>query len=155
MMSKYFGRWAAPRLALCALVALSSCAGPRGVAVGEVPFRVMEHYYFAGDTLPGEAMMTRRSVFDRYYGMAAVMGRGGQPEVIDFSRRFAVGVVLPLTHDETEVRVRRVSRQGDTLRVGYEVRVGRRGMTSTMRPMTLITLDRRYLAPRCVLVREY
>ena len=99
-------------------------------------------------------MVTTRSEFDKRYGEAAVMGKNGQPTDIDFGRQLAIGVVLPLTNDHVEVRPTRLTADGDTLVLYYQVETLERNMSSTMRPMALVVVDRNHKRGYCRLQRE-
>lgn len=137
---------------------LASCAIRRqnsDFRTVSVPYVQARHYFFNNDVpVPVQPMVTTRGDFNRLFGMAAVMGRGGEPTPIDFSRQFAIAVVLPLTNDHTTVEPGVLVAHGDTLTLHYRVRIGRRATMSTMRPMTLLVVDRRYLSRTCLLVRD-
>ena len=139
------------------LTILAACgaAGSLRRAQTDVPFTVAHHYYYKSYTeAPANPMVTTRAEFDKRYGEAAVMGKNGQPTDIDFGRQLAIGVVLPLTNDHVEVRPTRLTADGDTLVLYYQVETLERNMSSTMRPMALVVVDRDHKRGYCRLQRE-
>lgn len=142
--------------ALCATLAcaavLSSCASAKHTAT--VGYTEARNYFFRGDaTAPTDPMITTQEQFDALFGAAATMGPDGTPTPIDFSRQFAIAVVLPETDMATDLRLCQLTRQGDTLSLGYAVKQGKR-QTYTMRPVAIAIVDRRDMPGSVKLVRE-
>lgn len=126
-----------------------------GTGVRNVEFEMARNYYFNSDAMvPANPIVTTRKQFERLYGAAAVMGKDGNPTTIDFKHQFVIGIVLPLTNDETEIVPTRLTTDGKRLVLYYDVSIGARNMSSTMRPMAIVLVDRGYLAGECLLQRE-
>lgn len=151
-------RPASVAVAVAVALLLGACAATKGRRPRQqqtVAYDRADHYFFNNDAeVPRNPMVTSRQDFERLYGMAAVMGRGGQPTPIDFTRQFVIGIVLPLTNRHTEIVPGPLVQRGDTLTLHYRVKVAGREMSSTMRPMELIIVDRSHRAKVCVLQEE-
>lgn len=110
----------------------------------EVPFTVAEHYFFNnGQEIPANPKITSEETFKKLFGMAAVMGANGKPTDIDFTKQFVLAVVCPLTDVYTEIKPLKVEEKGDTLYYHFDVTTGEK-QSSTMRPLSLIILDKKY-----------
>ena len=144
---------------LGAMLGLLVCCGTHKKAFSEVrnvEFTVLRNYYFNSDAIvPANPVVTTREQFEKLFGAAAVMGKDGIPTAIDFKRQFVIGIVLPLTNDETEVVPTHLTTDGKMLVLYYKVNMGARNMSSTMRPMALVAVDRLCLAGECLLQREW
>lgn len=142
-----------------AAMLMVSCAAPRKSNSGnpaDVKYTLARNYYYVNDAGdPGSPMVTTRKTFDRMFGMAAVMGKDGEPTPIDFAHQFVIGIVLPLTNDHTEIIPGRLVAHGDTLTLHYTVKVSERNMSWTMRPMELIIIDRTHLPKVCRLQEDH
>ncbi len=143
---------------LATAVIMVSCAVQRKSAPGkptDVRYTLARNYYYVNDADdPQSPMVTTQRAFDRLFGMAAVMGKGGEPTHIDFSRQFVIGIVLPLTNDNTEVVPTRLVAHGDTLTMHYRLKTTERNMSWTMRPMAIVVVDRRHQPKTCRLARD-
>ncbi len=137
---------------ICAAVALlvTSCATMQKNEGKSVKFKEANHYFFRNDaTVPTNPLVTTQEEFDKLYGMAAVMGKDGLPTTIDFSKQFAIGIVLPVTNDDTEITPEKLLSNGDTLTLHYSTKVNAHNMSWQMRPMSLIIVDKKHLKPHC------
>ena len=124
---------------LFAATMLLACNTPK-----EVPFVEARNYFVRNDApLPAPEKITSQEEFDQYFGMAAFMGKDGQPTIIDFSRQFVLPVVLPVTEVETEIVPTKLQCQGDTLFYTYEVRLGEE-IRYSIRPLSIIVVDKQY-----------
>ncbi len=125
-------------------------------AKSTVPFTEANHYFFRNDAqMPSSPKITTQQEFESYFGMAAVMGDGGQPTAIDFDQQFVIAVVMPVTDIETEIDPEKVELEDNTLTYTYEVEMGEK-QTYTSQPISIIILNKKYqdaqvkLAPRTV-----
>jgi len=87
---------------------LASAAGATLLAAcattGEVPYREETHYFVKNNlSEPPMGKFTSQAQLDSCFGVAAVMGPGGVPEQIDFSREFVIAVSQPVTSVETRI----------------------------------------------------
>lgn len=111
----------------------------------DVPFEVAHNYFVRNDvTEPIPAKIASQDEFERYFGMAAFMGKKGQPTPIDFETQFVIAVVLPETSHSTELRAERLSDDGQKLTFTYHVDVADKENTWTQVPVLLIVVDRQY-----------
>lgn len=139
---------------LAAIVTACGTMNNKQKDADDIRYTVADHYFFNNNaSIPENPVVTTQEVFDSLYGAAAVMGKNGEPTAIDFDKQFVIGVVLPLTNDYTEITPVRLSRHDSILTLSYRVSIGERNLSWTMRPMTLIIVDRKYLSPSCVLKR--
>ena len=111
----------------------------------EVPFMEAHNYFVRNDvTEPVPAKIGSLDEFERYFGMAAFMGKNGQPTPIDFEKQFAIAVVLPETNHSTELHAESLTADGSKLIFIYSVDVASEENTWTQVPMLLILVDRKY-----------
>jgi len=126
-------------LMLFAAAMLVACNTPK-----DVPFIEAHNYFVRNDApLPAPQKITSQEEFERYFGMAAFMGKDGQPTAIDFGKQFVLPVVLPVTDVETEIVPTQLQCQGDTLFYTYEVRLGE-AIRYRIQPLSIIVVDKQY-----------
>ena len=137
---------------LVALLCLAGCEHD-GHSDG-LPYKEAEHYFLRNDVdgrnVPVQ-IKTQRD-FNRYFGMAAVMG--GQPTPIDFDRQFVIAIVLPETNHTTGIHPGTLSDKGDSLQLEYGVSVDPAENTWTSVPLSLLVVDKRYERPSVALLRK-
>ena len=130
------------KLIILALAALcfSSCGQKK-----EVPF-TEAHNYFVRNDVTGSVPTKIGSLdaFERYFGMAAFMGKKGQPTPIDYEKQFAIAVVLPETNHSTELHAVNLKDNGQKLTFTYHADVAPEENTWTQVPMLLIFVDRKF-----------
>lgn len=122
----------------------------------DVPFEVAHNYFVRNDvTEPIPAKIASQDEFERYFGMAAFMGKKGQPTPIDFETQFVIAVVLPEASHSTELRAESLSDDGQKLTFTYHVDVADKENTWTQVPVLLIVVDRQYERDRVELNRAH
>ena len=122
--------------------------------VPEVPFTVVRNYFFRNDAvIPGNPMVNDKASFDRLFGAAAFMGKGGEPTAIDFGRQFVIAVVNPVTDILTELEPVSLSRNGGELIFTYKEKLGEK-QTWSMQPLLMVAVDREYEAASVRIVKE-
>ena len=132
---------------LCAVLTAWACQSAQ-----DVPFTEVDHYYFRNDAaIPGSPRIDSQEAFNALFGPAAVMGTGGQPPAVDFSKEFVIAVVEPVTDVLTELLPVSLDRQGGDLIFTYEERTGET-VGWSMQPLLLIKVDRAYDATNIRLV---
>ena len=78
------------RILIILLAAMLAACGQKK----DVPFEVAHNYFVRNDvTEPIPAKIASQDEFERYFGMAAFMGKKGQPTPIDFETQFVIAVV--------------------------------------------------------------
>lgn len=129
------------RILIILLAAMLAACGQKK----DVPFEVAHNYFVRNDvTEPIPAKIASQDEFERYLGMAAFMGKKGQPTPIDFETQFVIAVVLPETSHSTELRAESLSDDGQKLTFTYHVDVADKENTWTQVPVLLIVVDRQY-----------
>lgn len=140
------------KLTLTAIIAVSMfCISCRSVNAGadssvkDVPFEAAGHYFLKNDVaqMPPAAVYSAEE-FERYFGMAAVMGKNGQPTEIDFGRQYVICIALPATDISTVINaVSLVDNGKGEIVLKYEVRRGAE-QTYTTQPLLLLVVDKKY-----------
>ena len=126
-------------IALAAMM-LAACGQKK-----DVPYEVAHNYFVRNDVTESvPAKIGSLDEFERYFGMAAFMGKKGQPTPIDFEKQFAIAVVLPETNHSTELHAESLTADGSKLIFIYSVDVASEENTWTQVPMLLILVDRKY-----------
>lgn len=142
-------------IALACVVAMVACTSRKANVADdpgrEVTFTVAQRYFFNnGQEIPASPKITNETEFKRLFGMAAVMGKNGQPTEIDFAKSFVVALVEPVTDIETELTPVKVVERGDSLFYTYERRTGEK-QSFSMQPVSIIILDKKYAEKEIVL----
>ena len=133
-------------LAMASLLVLAGCTAhkPAEANVENVPFQVAKNYFFKNDQpLPASPKITTAAAFDRLFGMAAFMGKDGQPTAIDFDKQFVLAIVLPVTDMSTQIMSLKVEAKGNKLFYYYEVKTGEQ-LSFSIQPVSIIILDKQY-----------
>ena len=109
-----------------------------------VPYREARNYFFNnGDTLREGQKITNRKDLDRYFGLAAFMGKGGEPMRINFSKEFILPIVLPETDVETDIKAIVLTGNAQTLHLSYRVETGeKQGFTT--QPIKLLVVSNEF-----------
>lgn len=147
--------------ALLCLMA-SACTGQKrmtgynnsaSVESDTVPYATVNNYFVRNDADSVPTVITSEAQLEQYFGMAAYMGKGGEPTEIDFSKRFVIAVALPETDISTEIYP--ASLTGDANReLVFTCRMESGDRQSyTIRPFTMIMVDKQYEAPVRVVMR--
>jgi len=111
----------------------------------EIPYEVAHNYFVRNDvtgTVP--AKICSPEEFESYFGMAAFMGKNGQPTSIDFETQFAIAVVLPETNHSTELHAGSLTDDDSKLTFSYRVDIAPEENTWWQVPMLLIFVDRQF-----------
>lgn len=145
-------------IALACVVAMTACTSRKTAlaedAGQEVAFTVAQHYFFNnGQEIPASPKITSEAEFKRLFGMAAVMGKNGQPTEIDFGKSFVLALVEPITDVETELTPVKVVEKGDTLFYTCEVKKGEK-QSFSMQPVSIIVLDKKYAGKEVIVIKN-
>ena len=121
---------------------------------GPVPFQEVERYFFRNDAvLPEDPRIDSQEAFDRLFAPAAVMGRGGTPTPVDFSRETVIAVVCPVTDRATELHPVSLVREGAELVFTCTETVGDPQGWS-MQPVLLVKVDRTFDTGKVRIVKQ-
>ncbi len=119
-----------------------------------ITFEIAKNYFFKNDQeIPASPKITTEEDFNKLFGMAAVMGKNGQPTEIDFAKKFVIAIVLPVTNLTTEIKPVRLEEQGDKLYYFYDAKVSE-AQTYSTQPISLIILDKKYADKTVVMINE-
>lgn len=129
-------------MGLLVLCLMNSCAQTL-TTEGDVAYTEGHNYFVRNDVTEVPTMITTQEQFERYFGMAAVMGKNGMPTAIDFTKQYVIAAVMPLTDIQTEMSAHSLKQKGDTIVFTYRVKRGEQ-QSYTMRPMLMIVVDNKY-----------
>lgn len=120
-------------------VLLSSCA-----RTDVVKWTEARNYFHVGETrLPETMKITRQQTFDENFGMAAVMGKNGEPTPINFNKSFVLAKIVPETDRQTTLQPLALKKVGDKLQLTYRYTQGAR-QSFTTRPFFLLIVPKAY-----------
>lgn len=111
----------------------------------KVPYTVADHYFLKND-VTGEvpSKLSNRADFEKYFGMAAVMGVNGLPSPIDFDNQYVIAVTLPQTNKNTEISPVSLTRGKDHKVVfKYKVELGD-DMSYSINPILVIIVNKEF-----------
>lgn len=113
-----------------------------------IPYQLAQHYFVRNDVngLP-PTTITTADEFDKYFGMAAVMGKNGTPTEIDFNKSFVICLTVAPTDINTELSVVSLTiTKADQLALNYRIKQGEK-MSYTSQPLLLLIVDKKYELP--------
>ena len=143
-------------LVFAMLLTMAACNTQSTTAVedSEIAFVVAKNYFFKnGLEIPASPKISTEEDFSKLFGMATTMGADGKPTAIDFTKQFVLAIVLPVTETATEINPIKVKAKGDSLFYSYEVKTGEK-QSFSIRPVSVIILDKKYENKEIVLVNE-
>ena len=111
----------------------------------KVPYTVADHYFLKND-VTGEvpSKLSNRADFEKYFGMAAVMGVNGLPSPIDFDNQYVIAVTFPQTNTNTEISPVSLTRGKDHKVVfKYKVELGD-DMSYSINPILVIIVNKEF-----------
>ena len=111
----------------------------------QVSFTVLRNY-FHNSNAPSlsSPLITNKQAFDEQFGMAAFMGKGGQPTPVNFGKSAVLAIVLPETNKAIDIDSVMVTETGKKeLTLAYTVHEGAE-QSFYVRPLQLMAIDKRY-----------
>lgn len=115
-------------------------------SVAEVPYTVAERY-FVNNTVQDSILtrvITSRNDFDKYFGMAAVMGEDGKPTPVDFSTQFVLAVINKESDREVKVTPLSLSVIGEKVKLKYKIQTGEEQQAFTSRVPLILIVNKKY-----------
>ena len=111
-----------------------------------IPYVVATNYFIKNnvDTVP--ETVDNESDFQKYFGMAAVMGDGGTPTAIDFNKQFVIIASLPATDIDTNLTPIFLQKENGELVFTCNKTFGKK-QSYTIHPFVMIVVDRQYFSP--------
>lgn len=134
-------------VALCCIV-LSGCSSAKESSDNTIPYKIAEHYFIRNDVvgLP-PTVITSWEEFEKYFGMAAVMGKNGQPTEIDFNKDFVISISLAPTDIDTRLSIVSLTKAASShIVMKYTIERGEK-MSYAMQPLVLLIVDKKYEMP--------
>jgi hypothetical protein len=129
--------------------------GIYNVQGAEIPYTLAKNYFVKNTYIDGQLKnpkITSQEIFDQYFGMATLMGEGGQPTPIDFSKQYVIAVIGAESDNLPTMSVKSVNKNKKDIMVNYEYKLnGNAGYT--MRPLLLLIVDKKHKG-NIVLVKE-
>lgn len=117
--------------------------------LSNVPYRELKGY-FVKNTFKGKLTnpkIANKRQFDRIFGMAATMGKGGQPTPVNFRKQYVIAVITPKTRQAITLMPRRLEKNVyGRLRFYVDMLTGNT-QTFTTSPCLLIAVDRQHNGP--------
>lgn len=110
-----------------------------------VNFTVLRNY-FRNNDVPALAspLITDKKSFDEQFGMAAFMGKGGQPTPVNFKKSAVLAIVLPETNKDIDIDSVTVTETGkNELTLAYTVHEGVERSYYT-KPLQLMAINKKY-----------
>ena len=134
-------KWAIITFLLCTSVAIF------GQTNKKVPFIIAKNYFvnntYQISDIPSHKILSKED-FGKFIGMATVMGPNGKPTEINFSKQFVVVAIEDITDVNTILTPEKLTVSGKMkLKFRYKIYKGEK-MTSTMRPFSMIIVDKKY-----------
>ena len=102
--------------------------------------------YFVKNSFDGQynSIITNQSEFEKIFGTAAVMGPGGLPTTIDFSKEYVIAMIEGETDVATIINILNLKKSGGEIILEYSVIQGEK-QTFTIRPMVLLVVNNDYI----------
>lgn len=130
-------------LSLMLIFALGACQNSKNET--EVPYQEAKNY-FVNNTVEklDNHKITDQETFESIFGMATTMGDEGRPTAIDFSKEFAIAVVLPETQKQITLHPKKLTQdEKGTLTFRYSKEKGE-DLTHTIKPVLIVIVDNQY-----------
>lgn len=90
-----------------------------------IPYTLADHYFVNNTVEKGLIPLpeiTSKEQFQKYFGMATVMGKDGKPTAIDFSKQFVAAIINTSTKYYSKMDVRSVIAEGGIISLTYQVK---------------------------------
>lgn len=130
---------------LLMLATLTTTANAAKKNDNTVAYTMLRNYFHNNNApMPSTPLITTQQEFDAQFGMAAYMGKDGQPTPVNFKRQVVLAIVLPITNkaiDIDSISVKETDKSELTL--AYTVHEGvERGFET--QPIYLMAVDKKY-----------
>ncbi|WP_345230973.1 hypothetical protein [Olivibacter ginsenosidimutans] len=113
----------------------------------DIPYTVAKNYFVRNDFDPSKLLtpkITTQESFDKLFGMATVMGKDGKPTPIDFTRQYAIAVILPAAERRIKLTVEALQQSNQQIILRYTEEDEGSSSTMKMQPFLLLIVDRQY-----------
>ena len=125
---------------LCVWAFTGCCCYKTTGKIQKVDYKEAHNYFLNQDQ---ESKITTQKDFDRCFGIAAFMGKGGNPTTINFKKEFVIPIILDETDKDTDISD--VSLEGNEreLKLTYRVKEGEQ-QSFFMQPIKLLIVNNAY-----------
>lgn len=131
---------------LVASLTFAACQGGANSAKkpGDVPYTKAQHY-FVNNTCneSGVKKITSQNEFDAIFGMAPVMGEGGAPTAIDFSKSYVIAIIGDVSNRTPEIQINSLKQIDGKIEVGYSIN-DKEETTYSTKPCAILIVDNEY-----------
>lgn len=109
-----------------------------------LPFVIAQNYFVKNTVEAIEnPKIETDAVFNSYFGAATTMGNNGKPTAVDFTKEFAIAIVLPKTENATTIQPVVLKKDvNHSLVFEYKVAVGDK-QSYTSHPFLLVLVDKK------------
>lgn len=108
-----------------------------------VSFERAHNYFVHNDVIFESGKITSQEEFDQLFSPAVTMGEEGKATPIDFSKKFVIAIVEPITYHLTEVKPVLLECDEDHLYFSYRVKVGAE-QSFTITPQLILIVDKEF-----------
>ena len=131
---------------LCMITLTTACTASKQTHndIEQISYHEARNFFLnQGQELAVGQKITNDKDFDKYFGLAAFMGKGGEPTRVDFANEFVLPIVLPETDCETDITAVSLSGNASVVNLNYKVKVGEK-RDFYIRPIMLLVVDKAY-----------
>ena len=131
---------------LCTITLTTACTASKQTNndIEQISYHEARNFFLnQGQELTVGQKITNDKDFDKYFGLAAFMGKGGEPTRVDFANEFVLPIVLPETDRETDITAVSLSGNASVINLNYKVKVGEK-RDFYIRPIMLLVVDKAY-----------
>lgn len=115
----------------------------------EIPYTLAKNY-FVKNNYPDRNLhmlkITDKEKFNSIFGMAPLMGEGGQPTPIDFSKSFAIALIDNTSNTSEGISVKSLVMGNGRLNLTYDLDRNEKPSSAYFRHFTILIVDKKYEA---------
>lgn len=110
-----------------------------------IPYTIGNRYFVNNTVKPGTFTqeITTQEAFDELFGMATIMGEGGTPTPIDFSKQYVIGIINESTDDQVELTVANLVKKNGEIILSYNKKGGVKP-GEAVRYCMIVIVDKKY-----------
>lgn len=112
-----------------------------------IPYTIAKNYFVRNDVTDFKPKkIDTQKDFESVFGMAAFMGKDGEPTVIDFGKQYVLAVMMAPTDHSTDIKPISLKRNGTakSLVFTYKIKQDKVKQSYTITPCLLIVVDKKY-----------
>lgn len=109
-----------------------------------IPYVEAKNYFVRNDVTDVPTKITTQEDFDKYFGMAAFMGKDGEPTKIDFENQYVLALTAPETDKETTLEVKSLKKEDGKIVLTYNQQTDTESRSFTIRPLLMLLVDKKH-----------